>query len=229
MSLCKLIISAALLVTPMYLLAQQQVSENSAYKRSQEMMEKAAQAGVEMGRRQTLASDRDGLNYEQLRKTQGADPLAIANRFKYQGNAVKNSGPELMIFVSTSMPKRALEMLGLQAKQTGATILLRGMVGKLGTKGVLEATTKALEPVANSGAAIQIDPEAFARYHVTAVPTFVIATREEDCGTDQCKSDAFSLTGDVSLEFVLEKWADQPGELGRIATGLLKKLDHSDK
>ena len=70
----------------------------------------------------------------------------------------------------------------------------------------LEAARKLIgtQPVA-----WQIDPPAFARYHVTAAPTFVltrVGAAPTACADDVCLAnhDFAKVTGDVSLDYALE-------------------------
>lgn len=88
-------------------------------------------------------------------------------------------------------------------------LVLRGMKGALGTKGVMQKTMEAIKPAAVTGASIQIDPEAFIRYNVTAVPTFVMASKEESCeNSETCDSKSYALV-DVTLEYALENWSSR--------------------
>ena len=162
---------------------------------------------------------------KEMQKVDRADPLAIAK--SYQGKTTANLPPkqDLLIFISTSMPPRTLELLGNQAVKTGAVLVLRGLVGKLGTATAFQDTINAVQPAAMNGAAVQIDPTQFSAYNVTVVPTFVIAKREENCANkDQCATTAFALAGDVSLEYALETWVNRGGEAGRLANEYLTKL-----
>lgn len=130
------------------------------------------------------AGPKTGLNAEEVRKMKGIDPLTLANKYQAAGVGQGPAKQELMVFISTSMPTKALVMLGQQAKATGAILVMRGMVAPLGTKGAMQKTMEALQPVGATGAQIQIDPEAFTRYNVKAVPTFVIASKDEGCSSD---------------------------------------------
>jgi type-F conjugative transfer system pilin assembly protein TrbC len=195
--------------------------------RSRQVIENAIAQARSMQANQNKAGERNGLSPQELRKTQGVDPAKLAAKYQGSFSEIQKSSPELMVFISTSMPKKALLMLGEQARAAGAVLVLRGMKGVLGTKGVMEETTKALQPIADTGAAIQIDPEAFGRYHVTAVPTFVIATKEESCGTDICDAKSYALAGDVTLEYALEQWSSRGGAIGKQADMYLRRISRS--
>ena len=155
----------------------------------------------------------------------GVDPADLAAKYQNAGVGQKPATQDLMIFISTSVPKKALVMLGEQANATGAVLVLRGLKGALGTKGVMQKTMEALQPVAATGAKIQIDPEAFGRYNVTAVPTFVIATKEDTCANEQCDTKSYAMAGDVTLEYALEQWSSRGGPIGRQADMYLKRLE----
>jgi len=118
-------------------------------------------------------------------------------------------------------------MLGEQAKVTGATLVIRGMVAPLGTKQAMQKTMEALQPVGATGAKIQIDPEAFGRYNIKVVPTFVIATKEESCAAEQCDTKSFALAGDVTLEYALEQWSNRGGAIGKQADKYLQMLERA--
>lgn len=195
--------------------------------RSRQAIENAITQARAMQVNQNKAGERNGLSPQELRKTQGVDPAKLASKYQGSFTDIQKSSPDLMVFISTSMPKKALLMLGEQARAAGAVLVLRGMKGVLGTKGVMEETTKALQPIADTGAAIQIDPEAFGRYHVTAVPTFVIATKEESCGTDICDAKSYALAGDVTLEYALEQWSSRGGTIGKQADMYLRRINRS--
>ena len=197
--------------------------------RSRQAIENAIAQARTMQASQNKASDRNGLSPQELRKTQGVDPGKLASKYQGTFNDIKKLTPDLMVFISTSMPKKALVMLGEQAKAAGAVLVLRGMKGVLGTKGVMEERTKALQPIADTGAAIQIDPEAFGRYQVTAVPTFVIATKEESCGTEMCDAKSYALAGDVTLEYALEQWSSRGGAIGKQADMFLHRINRTLK
>ena len=175
----------------------------------------------------TKAGPKTGLDIKELNQMKGVDPQQLAAKYQQAGVGQAPAAQELMIFISTSIPQKALVMLGEQAKVTGATLVMRGMVAPLGTKHAMQKTMEALQPVAATGAKIQIDPEAFGRYNVKAVPTFVIATKEESCATEQCDTKSFALTGDVTLEYALEQWSNRGGPIGKQADKYLQLLERA--
>lgn len=221
---------AMLALCPLLVLAQQKppVQEQDPMVRTRQAIENAMTQGQMMQSNAAKAGPKTGLSVEELRKMKGVDPSALAAKYQSSGVGQKPATQDLMVFISTSMPKKALVMLGEQANATGAVLVLRGLKGALGTKGVMQKTMEALQPVAATGAKIQIDPEAFGRYNVTAVPTFVIATKEDSCANEQCDSKSYALAGDVTLEYALEQWSNRGGAIGRQADMYLKRLERSN-
>jgi conjugal transfer pilus assembly protein TrbC len=155
----------------------------------------------------------------------GVDPAAIAEQYKNLGRKPSNSdAPELMIFVSLSMPETSLKLLGQQAKQAGAVVVFRGLKYGL-RKGTYTQSMQALKPIVGTGADVQIHPELFGRYHVTAVPTLVVsAAPQSGCQDDACAAQSAAVMGDVSLDYALERLTSRTDAIGNIARERLKLL-----
>jgi conjugal transfer pilus assembly protein TrbC len=163
---------------------------------------------------------------EALKGMKGVDPAEIARKYRDNYAVMKQQQQpteELLVFVSTSMPPATLKRLGEQARKAGAVIVLRGFRGGL-VKDALKETMGFIKPMVETGATVKVDPEAFARHDVTAVPTFVIAAREEGCAVELCAVRSFALSGDVSLEFALETWVNRGGDAGRKASAYLARI-----
>ncbi len=114
----------------------------------------------------------------------------------------------LLVFVSFSMPERALEALASQARAAGATLVLRGF-----KEDSLGATKRAALAVNRSGAPWEINPQLFKTFGVASVPTFVLTGNREvlDNGCPPEKDGACSLSssfaqvsGDLSIELALD-------------------------
>ena len=81
------------------------------------------------------------------------------------------TGGLLYIFVSFSLGEKALLNLAYDAKQFGATLVLRGFKG-----GSYLKTAQALQQIIQeTGQGFMIDPELFSLFAVTAVPTYVLS------------------------------------------------------
>lgn len=114
-------------------------------------------------------------------------------------------GPGLFIFISLSMPKPTLQRLIDQAARARASVILRGL-----TQGSLRQTVAQVQGlIGQRQVAVQIDPQAYDRFSITRVPSFVLVrdgTRPVSCASGSCAPpEAFLRTGgDVSLDYALE-------------------------
>ena len=202
--------------------------QNDPVARSKAMLDAAAaQARSDAATSAANGSPRAGMSSEELRRLKTSDPETIARQYKEKGTGAERPAQELLIFVSTGMPKRALTLLATQAKETGAVLVLRGPRKPVGTPGVMTDLAEAVKPMTDAGADIQIDPEAFKRFNVTAVPTFVLTSKQQDCGDDRCAANASALAGDVSLEYALETWEARGGVAGKLAKTYLAKMKNA--
>ena len=115
--------------------------------------------------------------------------------------------PGLLVFVSLSMPRPTCNahLVDQAARGQGLSIVLRGFAN-----GSLRDTVAQVQGLIGSRqVAVQIDPQAFDRFSVTRVPTFVLVrdgTRPVACASGSCApADSFLRTsGDVSLDYALE-------------------------
>ena len=136
-----------------------------------------------------------------------------------------DSGPPLLVFISLSMPRPSLERLFAQAERAGAVLVLRGLV-----KGSWRETGAALHPLlARHRVALQIDPQAFDRFSIARVPSFVLVrdgTRPVSCASGTCAPpEAFLRTaGDVSLDYALEHMVRTAPAFQGDAAGFLQRL-----
>ena len=157
----------------------------------------------------------------------GVDIDQIAAR--YNQTAQKPDDDNLMIFVTLGMPGKALRNLARQAARTRAVLVLRGVEGGL-AKGNWPRAMEALKPIAETGASIMIHPDLFRAYKVVQAPTFVLTTGQqgEACLNNLRKECGQSLraTGDVTLDYVLERWAQGGSPLAAEARSRLAMLEY---
>lgn len=153
----------------------------------------------------------------------GADPLAVAERYRQGQNATGGAGnrPDLLVFVSFSMPEASLRRLALDAAGTGAVLVFRGP-----KEGSLKKTLQAFQPLAKLGAQAILHPEAFTRNRVDAVPVYVLGTAAGESCEDTSGScrEALRLAGDASLEYILERMAQATHPLAKEAEARLIRL-----
>ncbi len=121
-----------------------------------------------------------------------------------EDNAIKISDGNLYVFVSFSMGDQAISQMIKSARKHGAIVVLRGLY-----KNSMKETIAKLSDALKQGG-IVIDPNLFAKYSITSVPTFVLENK-----------DRFDvLRGNVSVKFTLEKFASS-GDLKECAKNRL--------
>jgi len=180
---------------------------------------RAALGAVEGGKTPGGASTPRAMPRIDAARTPAPDPAAIADAYRRRGGAPGESEPELLVFVSFSMPHESLVRLAAQARRAGAVLVFRGLAGA-----TLREMNARLAPLSRTGAAMQINPQAFARFAIRAVPTFVVAMADPDCAASACEGHARRVAGDVSLEFALERLARDRGPLAGAAAARLQRL-----
>jgi conjugal transfer pilus assembly protein TrbC len=158
------------------------------------------------------------------------DLEALARGYASQAEAMTRAqglvaGPGLLVFVSLSMPRPTLQRLVDQAARAKASIVLQGFAN-----GSLRDTVAQVQGLIGSRqVAVQIDPQAFDRFAVTRVPTFVLVrdgTRPVACASGSCApADSFlRASGDVSLDYALEHMRRSAPGFGPPADIFLKRI-----
>lgn len=144
--------------------------------------------------------------------SKSVDLGAVAKGFEAQADAVlshvqgQQQRTGLLIFVSFSMPETTLLRIVDQAALYGGALVLRG----LAKDSMRETAMRIQKLVDTKPVGFRIDPEAFQRYGVSEVPTFVITRGQEQdeakCQSETCWSaDSFvTAQGDVTIEYALE-------------------------
>lgn len=137
------------------------------------------------------------------------DVEALARQFEGASRMPATAQPTLLAFVSFSMPRGSLERMIADAERTGATLISRGL-----HQGSLRETMRlAMELIGQRKIAWALDPEQFARFEVTTVPTYVLlaaGVEPQGCGDRVCvgEDDYVRLTGDVPIAYALERIAE---------------------
>jgi len=155
--------------------------------------------------------------------TAGADPLAIAERYRKTQGTLRDgdTGPDLLVFVSFSMPDASLKRLATDAAKANAVLVFRGP-----KDGSLKKTLQAFEPLAKLGARAIIHPEAFTWNRIDSVPVVVLGTaagRGCDDAAGSCR-ETLRIAGDASLEYILERMARASHPLAEEAERRLTRL-----
>ena len=132
-----------------------------------------------------------------------ANPADLARQFRQPPMHAKPATPEMMIFVSFSMPRESLLRIVEQSERTGARLIFRGFDGDKMTD--MAAHISAL--LGKHRVEAVIHPPAFTQFKINQVPALVLA--QSDAG-DQLDSGCaqpdryVKVTGDVSQDYALE-------------------------
>jgi len=118
--------------------------------------------------------------------------------------AMPSDIPELMVFVSFSMPKETLERIVAQSEKSGAVLVLRGLKGNsLSSMGEELAAL-----VGRRNVTAIIHPPAFKQFKVAQVPALVIARAAQatKIGNDGCAvpTSYIKVDGDVGQDYALD-------------------------
>ena len=108
--------------------------------------------------------------------------------------------PEVLIFVSLSMPEQSLKLWAQQAEKVDGILLLRGLIDN-SIQVTTQKTVKLFSDSLKGG--FNIDPEKFTQYHIQSVPA-VVLTKGQDYDV---------VYGDTSLESALEYIAHHGSDL----------------
>jgi conjugal transfer pilus assembly protein TrbC len=137
---------------------------------------------------------------------QAPDIESIAQKFQSLKNSRPTAAtgqPDLLIFVSFSMPREALVRTVEQAERAGGTLVFRGLKGDSMKR--MGEEVRVL--IGERNVSVAIHPPAFQQFSVRQVPAVVIANAKAgSVMEDGCsKPETFAkVTGDVTLDFALD-------------------------
>lgn len=135
--------------------------------------------------------------------TATANPAELARQFRQPPIQTKPATPEMMIFVSFSMPRESLLRIVEQSERTGARLIFRGFNGDKMTD--MAAHISAL--LGKHRVEAVIHPPAFTQFKIDQVPALVLAHPDAgnqlDSGCAQPER-YVKVTGDVSQDYALE-------------------------
>lgn len=157
-------------------------------------------------------------NVDALPRAQPLPPVdvgALSRRYerlaREQAAQVLTPTGGLLAFVSFSMPRPSLERLVRDAELSQTVLVMRGL-----NDGDLAATFRAVRDLLGTRkVGWVLDSEAFLRFDVQAVPTYVLlqpGAAHRPCELGQCYSDAdyVKLMGDVPIASALERFEALP-------------------
>ncbi len=205
---------------------------------SQDTGEKAAREMVEKTLRKTQESPHGDLGswsrsvleraLERAEKnaTEIPAPLPAESR---AGSLAENlstppRGPEVIVFMSLSVPALAWREWSVEAARIGAPLVLRGVA-----RGGLRATVKRIGAHLPQNAGAAIDPRLFRLFDVTAVPAVaVVPGGVSPCTSRGCAADPAPphdrISGNIGLEAALAIIAAEGGPARDTARRHLDKL-----
>jgi conjugal transfer pilus assembly protein TrbC len=130
------------------------------------------------------------------------DLEALAKRYEQKADARRADG--LFVFASLTMPKASLKKLIADTTKVGGAVVLRGFVD-----GSIKKTALVIARLGESAGGVQINPNAFTKYRITAVPAVVLVKPE---GAEQVDNEGCALpdkyvmvSGDVELGYALDQ------------------------
>ncbi len=130
----------------------------------------------------------------------------------------------LLIFISSSMPKKSIVNLMTQASSIGAVFVVRGLINN----SYVNTYKYFYNLKGNNTVGIMINPTLFSALHVEAVPTFALYQSDKDLLHTACNvaPKYTKVSGDVSLRYALEQLTKSDNaDLAQIAGNELDILD----
>lgn len=144
--------------------------------------------------------------------------------------APQKAQPQAFVLVSFSMPQASLERLARDAKDAGVPLVFRGVPE---TKESSDAklpllnpqSLAAFQPLIDSGADVQLNPELFSEFNIRQVPALILK-EESPASSDGCiqSAKAVIVPGDVTLGYALDRLTDRKDSIGDAARALRAKL-----
>jgi conjugal transfer pilus assembly protein TrbC len=132
-----------------------------------------------------------------------ASPAEMAKQFSQSPVKPQTIMPELMIFVSFSMPHESLMRIIEQSEKTGARLVFRGFKGEKLT----DMANHLAELLGKHRVVAMVHPPAFSQFKVVQVPALVIAQSNaaEQMNNGCALPERYvKVTGDVSQDYALE-------------------------
>lgn len=138
--------------------------------------------------------------------------------------------PQAFVLVSFSMPQASLKRLARDAKDAGVPLVFRGVPD---TKEPSDPklpllnpqSLAAFQPLIDSGADVQLNPELFSEFNIRQVPALIVK-EEVSASANGCVqgTKAVIVPGDVTLGYALDRLTDRKDSVGEVARTLRDKL-----
>jgi len=212
--------SRALLSSALILLVQQ-VGAETDMERSNRILKEVTERVVNQYR--APAPRLDNLPQTAVK----VSPAAMAEQFRQ--SPITNQppvAPELMVFVSFSMPRESLLRIVEQSEMTGARLIFRGFTGDKLT----DMSKRIADLLGKHRVEAVVHPPAFTQFKVNQVPALVIsqsdAANQLDNGCAQAER-YVKVTGDVSQDYALDYIERTSPKWSTVAATFNSKLQRS--
>ena len=203
------------------------------------ILERARRLGAEMKERNLAAPDLSWDAHGDAQANMDRNPAARAAIEQMLGlepgsagrpASARQTGANILVFVSFGMPDTALRQIVTAAAKADATVVMQGFVNN-STTDTAYAITRVFGVHPEVGFAV--DPTAFHRFNVKAVPAVISLERPlTACKTRHCADDPTPahdrIAGNASLAFMLEALRDRGEVASFSANTALFKLTSSD-
>lgn len=152
----------------------------------------------------------------------GIDLEALAQRYSQKVEVQKTA--DILVFASFSMPEASIRRVLAETARVGGQVVFRGFKNKSYKETALE-----LARYGQTSTAVNINPNAFVKYKIKAVPAVVLTKPlpgEEQLDAEGCAlpSAYVSLAGDVSLAYAIETIANKSKAFESQAQTYLRQL-----
>ena len=134
--------------------------------------------------------------------------------------------PELMVFVSFSMPRESLMRIVEQSERTGARLIFRGFTGDKFT----DMSKRIADLLGKHRVEAVVHPPAFTQFKVNQVPALVISQSDAGNQLDNGCAQAeryVKVTGDVSQDYALDYIERTSPKWSTVAATFNSKLQRS--
>lgn len=131
--------------------------------------------------------------------------------------------PDLLVFISFSMPEQSLKQLSEQVKKAKGVLVLRGMY-----QGSLKKTVNMLYALNKQGVSAIIHPKLFTEYEVTKAPTIILRDSKNQCDEENsCTAVIDKISGNVPISYALRYFVKE-GHHSSLAKKYLLMMGEKD-
>lgn len=178
------------------------------------------------------AADAGNANLERVAAKTKGDPAAAIDLDQMVADAggamraEQGQAPQLIVFVSLSMPADSLKPLLRDVSRAGGVVVFQGFPNN-SVKAFGEALSKAIDDK-SAYRSIGIDPRLFRAFDVDVAPTIVVVSSDFDlCDGFDCRTKVpphDRMSGNVTLTYALETIATGGGPGAGVAAAALANL-----